>query len=494
MKRMSAATPITTNPKTISTPLARNLDVALAVIAAAQLMVVLDATIVNIALPSIQRALNFSPTSLEWVVNAYSLTFGGLLLLGGRAGDLFGRRRMFVTGVVLFTLGSFAGGFATSDVWLIVARAAQGIGAAIIAPTALSLIADSFIEGPARNRALGVYGAVAGAGGAAGLLLGGVLTNYFSWRWVLFVNVPIGIVLAVVAPRVVARSERQDGHLDLPGAVTVTAGMVSLVYGLNHAATYGWTDDLTLGALGVAAVLLLAFVGIELRSQHPLMPFGIFARRNRDGAYALSLAIGVAIFGVFFFLTQFVQNILGFTPLEAGVAFVPMTFTIVVIAQVVARLVGRFGPRPFVTAGPLFVAGGLFWLAQINAHTSYVPGLVGPMIVLAIGLGLTFVPLTLMAVSGARPSESGLASALLNVGQQIGGSIGIGLLGTVAATTTRNQLAGGHVALNQATTAGYAAGFTIASGIALLAFVIALVVIRSRQSSRPARATIEKAA
>jgi EmrB/QacA subfamily drug resistance transporter len=494
MTHVSNGTPIVSNRTAASSTLPRNLTLALVVIAAAQLMVVLDATIVNIALPSIQRALRFSSTGLEWVVNAYSLTFGGLLLLGGRAGDLFGRRRMFFIGIVVFTLGSLAGGLATGATWLIIARAAQGIGAAIIAPTALSLITDTFSEGPARNRALGVYGAVAGAGGAAGLLLGGVLTNYFSWRWVLFVNVPIGIMLAIVAPRVLATSDRQAGHLDLPGAVSVTAGMVFLVYGLNHAATYGWTDSLTLAALGLAFALLLTFVALELRSRHPLMPFSIFAHRNRDGAYALSLAIGVAMFGTFFFLTQFVQNILGFSPLEAGVAFLPMTFTIVVTAQVVARLVGRLGPRPFVTAGPVFAAGGLFWLAQIDVHTSYLPGLVGPMLLLAVGLGLTFVPLTLMAVSGAGPSESGLASALLNVGQQIGGSIGIALLGTIAATTTKTQLASGHVAANQATAAGYAAGFTLASGIALLAFVMAVVVIRGRQPSRVARAVTEHAA
>src|SRR5712692_2954681 len=254
------------------TPLPRNLGLALAVIAIAQLMVVLDVTIVNIALPSIQRALHFSPTGLEWVINAYSLTFGGLLLLGGRAGDLFGRRRMFTTGIVLFTLGSLAGGFATSDVWLIVARAAQGIGAAIVAPTALSLIADTFSEGSHRNRAMGVYAAVAGAGGAAGLLLGGLLTDLASWRWVLFVNVPIGVVLAIVAPRVLAASPRRPGRLDLPGALTATAGMVLLVYGLSRAATYGWTDMMTLTALGLAVLLLLVFVAIESRSQHALMP------------------------------------------------------------------------------------------------------------------------------------------------------------------------------------------------------------------------------
>src|SRR5467141_4031931 len=244
-----------------------NLSLALIVIAVTQLMVVLDGTIVNIALPSIQRALKFSPTDLEWVINAYALTFGGLLLLGGRAGDLFGRRRMFVAGIVLFTLGSLAGGFATNGTWLIIARAAQGIGAAIVAPTALSLIADTFREGPDRNRALGVYGAVAGAGGALGLLLGGLLTSFATWRWVLFVNVPIGIVLAIVAPRVLAASPGRDGRLDLPGAFTATGGMVLLVYGLSHAATNGWTDMVTLASLGISAVLLLVFVAIESRSQ-----------------------------------------------------------------------------------------------------------------------------------------------------------------------------------------------------------------------------------
>ncbi|HVS06955.1 MAG TPA: MFS transporter [Candidatus Dormibacteraeota bacterium] len=478
-------------------PLPRNLGLALAVIAVAQLMVVLDATIVNIALPSIQKALQFSATGLEWVINAYALTFGGLLLLGGRAGDLFGRRRMFTAGIVVFTLGSLAGGFATSATWLIIARAAQGIGAAIVAPTALSLIADTFSEGPDRNRALGVYGAVAGAGGALGLLLGGVLTNFASWRWVLFVNVPIGIVLAIVAPRVLASSHRRPGRLDLPGALTVTGGMVSLVYGLSHAATYGWTDMVTLMALGLAVLLLLVFVTIESRSRHALMPFTIFAQRNRDGAYMLSLVIGVAVFGVFFFLTQFVQNILGFSPLVAGVAFLPLTAAIIITAQIVARLVGRFGPRPFITIGPLLVATGLFWLSQINDQTSYLTGLVGPMLLIAVGMGNIFVPLTLMAVAGTTSEESGLASALLNVGQQIGGSIGIALLGTIAATATKNQLAGvipTHAALNHALAAGYGSAFLVAVGIALLGFVTAVLVFRGTRSPQTAARLAEETA
>jgi EmrB/QacA subfamily drug resistance transporter len=487
---MAIATVVPSNTNRTSAQLPRNLNLALAVIAVAQLMVILDATIVNIALPSIQRALHFSPTGLEWVINAYSLTFGGLLLLGGRAGDLFGRRRMFTAGIVLFTLGSLAGGFANGDVWLIVARAAQGVGAAIVAPTALSLIADTFTEGPARNRALGVYAAVAGAGGAAGLLLGGILTDFASWRWVLFVNVPIGIVLAIAAPRVLATSQRRPGRLDLPGALTVTAGMVLLVYGLSRAATNGWTDTMTLMSLGIAVLLLVVFVAVELRSKHALVPFSIFAQRNRNGAYALSLVIGVAVFGVFFFLTQFVQNNLGFSPLQAGFAFLPMTAGIIVTSQIVARLVGRFGPRMFITVGPLLVAGGLLWLSQINDQTSYFPGLVGPMLLVAIGMGNIFVPLTLMAVSGARPQESGLASALLNVGQQIGGSIGIALLGTIAATVTKNQLAGRvptHAAGNSALASGYGAGFELAAALALAGFALALAVIRGRRPQPAAR-------
>ncbi len=521
-RQLSGSTHMSTEISTASatdrkiTPLPSNLGLALAVIAAAQLMVVLDATIVNIALPSIQRALRFTPTGLEWVINAYALTFGGLLLLGGRAGDLFGRRRMFVIGIVVFTLGSLAGGFATSATWLIIARAAQGVGAAIVAPTALSLIADTFREGSERNRALGVYGAVAGAGGALGLLLGGVLTNFASWRWVLFVNVPIGIVLAIMAPRVLAATPGRDGKLDLPGAFTATAGMVLLVYGLTHAASYSWTDPVTLMSLGIAALLLLVFVAIESRSQHgiaallllvfvaiesrsqhALMPFSIFAQRNRDGAYVLSLVIGVAVFGVFFFLTQFVQNILGFSPLVAGVSFLPLTAAIIITAQVVARLVGRFGTRPFITIGPVLVAGGLFWLSQINDQTTYLTGLVGPMLLIAIGMGNIFVPLTLMAVAGTTPEESGLASALLNVGQQIGGSIGIALLGTIAATTTKNQLAGAlptHAVVNHALTAGYGAGFQIAVLIALFGFAVALAVFRTPRVPRTAQLPEETAA
>ncbi len=297
---------------TISAP--RNLGLALIVIAFAQLMVVLDTTIVNVALPSIQRALRFSSTDLEWVVNAYSLAFGGLLLLGGRAGDLFGRRRMFVGGVLLFAAGSFAGGLATSSTWLIIARVVQGAGAAVVAPTALSLIADTFKEGAARNRALGIYAGAAGSGGAVGLILGGLITNYVSWRWVMFVNVPIALLLAVAAPRVLAMSQGRSGRLDLPGAISVTGGMTLLVYGLSRAATHDWSDTITVAALGFGAALLVLFLIIELRSKQPLVPLSLFVNGNRSGAYALRMVAGAMTLTVLFFLTQIVQNVLGYSP------------------------------------------------------------------------------------------------------------------------------------------------------------------------------------
>ncbi len=465
------------------TQVPRNLNLALVVIAMAQLMVVLDATIVNIALPSMQRALHFTPTGLEWVINAYTLVFGGFLLLGGRAGDLLGRRRMFVVGLLVFTLASLAGGLATNATWLIAARAAQGVGAAIIAPTVLSLIADTFPEGAPRNRAMGIYAAMAGAGGATGLLLGGLITSYLSWRWVLFVNVPIGLLLAIGGPRVLAATSGRPGRFDFPGALTVTGGMTLLVYALNRAATYGWSNSVTLWTLVGAAVLLASFIMIEVRSEQPLMPLRIFFHRNRSGAYGLSLAIGLALFGMFFFLTLFVQNILGYTPIRAGLAFLPVTAGIVLTATLVSQTIGRIGPRLPITLGPLVVAGGLFWLSRMTEHTTYVWGVLGPMAMLGAGVALIFVPLSLIAVSGAHPRELGLASALLNVGQQVGGSIGLALLGTIAATVTKNQLQTvplSHPAVTHAVVAGYSAALQVSTVITLIGFVIALLVIRSR--------------
>ena len=481
-------------------PVHRHLGLALAIISTAQLMVVLDATIVNIALPSIRRELHFSPVSLEWVINGYALAFGGLLLLGGRAGDLFGRRRMFIVGVGLFTLASLLGGFATNESWLITTRVLQGVGGAIASPTALSLITSTFPEGPARNRAMGVYAAMSGAGSSIGLLLGGILTDVASWRWVLFVNVPIGLAVALIAPRVLGETESHPGHLDLPGAFSVTGGMTLLVYGLTHAATTSWSNGLTVTTLAVAVALLAAFVAIEARSPHAIMPLHIFANRNRSGSYVMMLVIGAALFSMFFFLTQFVQNVMGFSPLKAGVVFLPVSAAIAVVAGLTARMIARTGPRPPMTVGPLVAAGGLFWLSHVQADSTYVGGVLGPIIVIAVGIGVTFVPLTLTAVSGVRRDEAGLASALLNTGQQIGGSLGLAVLVTVATAVIKDRLtsathpAGTAVtsagsaarhALNVATTAGYDRAFLVGAFVALAGFVVAVVTIRVRKSDIP---------
>jgi len=467
----------TASPRAV-VPAQPRLGWALAVIVTAQLMVVLDATIVNVALPSIQRALRFSPTDLEWVINAYAVAFGGLLLLGGRAGDLFGRRRVFVAGIAIFTLGSLAGGLALDSAWLVAARAVQGVGGAIASPAALSSIADTFPEGPSRNRAMGVYSTVAGAGGAIGLLLGGVLTELTSWRWILFVNVPIGLALALLAPRVLAASAGHPGRLDLPGALTATSGMALLVYGLSRAAAHGWGDPPTVAALAIAGGLLLAFVGLEARSHHALMPLRIFANRNRSGAYLVMLALAAAVFSMFFFLTQFVQNVLGFSPLMAGVAFLPISLGIVLTANVTSRLVGRVGTRRPLTLGPLLAALALLWLSRISDHVSYLSGVLAPMLLLAVGMGMTFVPLTLSAVSRIRREEAGLASGLLNAGQQVGGSVGLALLVTIASAVTRSDLAGRGATLGQAVTAGYGRAFEVGALIAFGAFLIAVAAIR----------------
>ena len=472
----------------------RNLNLALVVIALAQLMVVLDVAIVNVALPSIQRELHFAATDLEWVVNAYAIAFGGLLLFGGRTGDLFGRRRMFIIGALMFTAGSMAGGLATSSTFLIAARAAQGVGAAILAPTALSLLAATFRQGAQRNRALGVYSAVSAGGGGIGLLMGGVITNYLSWRWIMFVNVPIGLLLAFAAPRVLIRGEGKPGRLDLPGALTVTAGVSLLVYGLARVATHDWSDNVTRAVLAIAVTLLVTFVALESRGRHPLMPLRIFANRNRSGAYGLSLAIGAALSGMLFLLTLFLQNVLGFSPLQAGFAFLPTALGVVVGAGLTSRVIGRVGPRVPMTTGALLAATGMFWLSAVTVHANYFADVLGPLVVLAIGLGMAFVSTSVTAISGVQPNESGLASALLSVGRQLGGSLGIAIMGNIATTVTRNQLATGpftHAAVNRALTTGFSAAFEIAGLIALAGFVTALVAVRHRQSPAIAGPSVE---
>ncbi|MEU3573454.1 MFS transporter [Kitasatospora sp. NPDC036755] len=413
--------------------------VALTVIAATQLMVVLDITIVNIALPHIQQALRFNTTDLSWVINAYTLTFGGLLLLGGRAGDILGRRRVFVVGVLLFALASLLGGVAQSSGWLLAARALQGVGGAIASPTALALIATNFKEGQERNRAFGVYSAVAGAGGAIGLLLGGMLTSWLSWRWVLFVNVPIGIAIALLAPLYINESERHPGRFDLLGAFTATTGMVSLVYGFIRASDHGWTDAVTLTSFSLAVALIAAFLVNERRVPQPITPLRLFRDRNRSGAYGLLLCVAATMFSIFFFITLFVQEILGFSPLRAGFAFLPISVAIVAAAQFAARNQLRFGPKPFLVTGSLLVLGGVIWATRIDLGTSYVGGVLGPTMMFGFGMGSIFVPATLTVVSRVSPRETGAATGMLNTTQQIGGSLGLSILVTVYGTASGNE-------------------------------------------------------
>ena len=473
---------------------------ALVVIASAQLMVVLDATIVNVALPHIQHALGFSGSGLEWVVNAYAVTFGGLLLLGGRAGDIFGRRRIFIGGLLLFSAASFLGGFATSQWWLLTARAIQGVGGAVIAPTALSLIQTNFPEGQPRNRAMGVYSAMAGGGGAVGLLLGGVLTTYVSWRWVLFVNVPIGLLVAAAAPRVLAESARRPGRIDVAGAVTGTGGVALLVYGLSKAATgqdgvSHWGDTPVIVSLVASVVLLVAFVLIERRSSHPLLPMRVLADRNRSGAYLIMLCLGTAMFGMFFFLTLFAQTVLGYSAVRSGLSFLPFTVGIVTAATVASQLTARIGARPLILAGAVLAAGGMFWFSRLTEHSTYPANLLGPMLVTSFGLGLLFVPMSLVALHGVQEQDAGVAGSLLNTGQQVGGAIGLAALGTIAWTTvadnarnTTAAIAAGHQqpetvaqVTAHALATGFARGFLTSAGIAVLALIVAIAAIRVRR-------------
>jgi EmrB/QacA subfamily drug resistance transporter len=477
---------------------------ALAIITGSQLMVVLDATIVNIALPKMASALHFSTTNLSWVLNAYTLTFGGLLLLGGRAGDILGRRRTFVVGILLFTVASFLGGLATSSAWLLAARALQGIGGAICSPTALSLITTNFDEGAERNRAFGVFAAVSGSGAAVGLLAGGMLTSWLSWRWVLFVNVPIGILLAVLAPLYINESEPQPGRFDLSGALASTVGMTALVYGFIRAAQDGWADPYTIGSFALAVVLLGVFLRIEATIEEPIMPLHLFRNRNRAGSYGIMLALAAALFSMFFFLTLFVQDILHYSPLQAGFAFLPVSAMIVVTAQLASRRLLSVGPKPFMVAGAVFATAGLGWLSQLSVTSTYVSGILLPMLLFSAGMGFLFVPLTITAVNGVPANESGAASGLLNVMQQVGGSLGLSILVTAFGTASRHEqasqlarfaaratpeqkaaLAAGKppTGMREAVLAhGISTAFQVGVVFAVIALVLSAVAIRTKDS------------
>ncbi|TMK40909.1 MAG: MFS transporter [Actinobacteria bacterium] len=462
---------------------------ALALLCTAQFVVVLDASIVNVAMPSIGRALHFDQSSLSWVVNAYVLTFGGFLLLGGRMADLLGRRRVFMTGLIVFAFASLAGGLAQSEAWLIAARAVQGVGAAILSPAALSIVTTTFTEGAERNKALGVWGAVAGSGGAAGVLLGGILTQGLGWEWVLFVNTPIALIAALLVPRLIdeSRSEADRRHFDLAGAASVTVGLSVLVYALVDAHNAGWGSLQTVGLIAVAAGLLGAFVAIELRAAAPLVPFRIFRQRTVTGADASGLLIGASLFSMFFFISLYMQQVLGYGPLKAGVSYLPLAGTIVLSAGIASQLVTRLGFKPVLMAGMALVAAGLVWFAQVSTHGSYAGDLLGPMLVAGAGLGFSFVPVTIAAVSGVAEREAGLASGLINTAQQIGGALGLAVLATIANSRTADVMAAAHGArgtLKHALTEGFHWAFMTGAGFALLGLLLAFVLIRRQDSRR----------
>jgi EmrB/QacA subfamily drug resistance transporter len=460
--------------------------IALIILCAAQFMVVLDASIVNVALPSIQRALDFSQENLQWVVNAYVLLFGGFLLLGGRAADLLGRRRMFIAGLGLFSLASLVGGFATSETMLIAARGVQGLGAAILSAAALSIITVTFTEGADRNKALGIWGAVAGSGGAAGVILGGILTQSLGWEWVLFVNVPIGIAAALLARVFVSESRREvaERRFDLAGAVSVTAGLIVLVYAVVRATDVGWGSVETIALLAVSVALLAAFTVIELRTRAPLMDFKIFRTRAIGASNLIGLLTGAALFAMFFFVTLYMQNVLGYSPLKAGLSYLPLALSIIAAAGVASQLTTRLGVRPVLFGGLVLVAGGLVWFSQVSVGGSYVSDILFPSVLAGWGLGLAFVPQTIGSQAGVKPDEAGLASGLINTSQQIGGAVGLAVLSTIATSQTNSALAaanGAASAMPAALVDGFHWAFLVGAGIAVAGALLTLALIRDEE-------------
>ncbi len=453
----------------------------------AQLMIILDMTVVNIALPHIQSSLHFSTTTLSWVLNGYTLTSGGLLLLGGRAGDILGRRRVFLAGITLFTLASLAGGLATTGGLLLAARALQGAGGAMASPAVLALIVTSFPEGRERTRALGIYMGVITGGSSLGLVLGGVITEWLSWRWVLFINVPIGLAVVAVAPLFVAETPRQPGRFDLAGALTATTGVTALVYGFIRAAASGWGDELTLAAFGAAAVVLALFVVTETRARQPITPMRLFADTSRAGSFIARLLLIAGMFGVFYFLTEFLQKVVGFSPLRAGVAFLPMTFALFAVSRLAPRLMPKVGVKPLMIAGMLPAIASMAWLWRVTPATGYWPGIFGPMLLLGLGMGLVFVPLTTASLAGVPASDSGAASGLVNMLQLAGGSLGLGVLVAVFGTASRHAASHAPAGLTalarsqQALTHGIGTAFGFAALLDIASLLVIITMIRSRR-------------
>ena len=464
---------------------------ALILLCVAQFVVVLDASIVNVALPTIGKGLHFSEQNLPWVVNAYVITFGGFLLLGGRAADLLGRRRVFMAGLVIVAVASLAAGFSTNQGQLIAARAAQGLGAAIISPSALSIVTTLFRDGSERNKALGAWGAVAGSAGAAGVLLGGILTEGLGWEWVLWVNVPVSLIALALTPGLIpeSRSESATRHFDVAGGVSITAGLSLLAYALLDASSAGWGSTKIVGLLALSVALIGAFVVIERRSAAPLVPFRIFRLRTLTGANVVGILLGASLFSMFFFISLYMQQVLGYSAIHAGLSYLPLALTIIVAAGLGGQLVTRFGFKPILAAGMLFVAFGLFWFSQVSVGGGFLTDILGPSLLAAIGLGLGFVTSTIAAVSGVQEREQGLASGLINTSQQIGGALGLAVLSTIATTRTDHVMASGNSTLHNALTEGFQSAFLGGAVIAALGFVATLVLIRTRDS----RAHVEMA-
>lgn len=455
--------------------------IGLALVLAVQLMLILDMTVVNVALPRIRTDLGFTPSALSWVLNAYTLAFGGLLLLGGRLGDVYGRRRTFLVGLGIFTVGSLLGGLAPTSELLVLARAGQGVGAAIAAPSVLALLTTAAPDQAARNRALALFSAVSSAGGSLGLILGGGLTGYASWRWSLFINVPLAVVVLLLVPRFVAETPRQRGRFDIVGAVTATLGSASLVFGFINAPDHGWSSAGTIGAFALAVVLLTTFVANERRVRAPLLALGLLRSRMRTGAVLVMALFVGAQFAFFFFTVQFMQAVLGYGALRSGFAFLPLTLLIFATSRITPRLVGRFGVRPLIMTGLVLVAVANLWLARLGPSSSYLPHLLGPMILTGVGAGLGFMPLTVAVLSDVEPEHAGTASGLLQMAQQIGGSLGLAVLVTVYAS----QTVPGQVVT------GMSSSFRTAAGFIVVALMLAGVLLGRPQPGHAAEVTEE---
>ncbi|WP_131786770.1 MFS transporter [Protofrankia symbiont of Coriaria ruscifolia] len=463
----------------------RHAGLVLAIIVTCQMMVVVDAMAMAVALPEIQAGLHFSATGLPWVLNAYILSYGGLLLLGGRTGDVLGRRRTFTAGVLLFTVSSLLGGLATDAGWLLAARALQGAGAAFAAPGAMSLLMANFAEGPARDRALSAYATVAGLGMAIGMIVSGVLTDIASWRWVLLVNVPLGLAIVVLTPRYVAEPQRHPGQIDLPSAATATAGGVALAWAFIHASDSGWTAT-TLGAVGLGIVLLALFVRRQSRVEQPMMPLRLIADRTRAAALvAMALAMA-SNFNISLFVPQFLQDVLHYSALQAGLAFLPMALVVFAVARGGRGLLPRFGPFPLILIGIGLCAVGIGWLGTLDAGSTYAAGMLVPLILIGLGIGTFLMPLTGLILKGVEPRDSGAVSGVLQTFQQFGGAIGIAVLVTVYGTALRHSEAG--TAPRTATAHAIADAFLGGAGfliLALLSITVAALAGRARRAATP---------